>query len=100
MHNLSRRMHLVLAFSLCIVSAWPVFAQETYDIVIANGRVMDPMPSGTLAFAGRLSLQSHRILYRARRKLTHGVLWFRQGSSICMRTGKVLAPTNSRRWTV
>jgi dihydroorotase len=42
MRNLSRRKHLVLAFSLCIVSAWPVFAQETYDIVIANGRVMDP----------------------------------------------------------
>ncbi len=42
MRNPSLRIHLVLAFSLCIVSAWPVCAQEIYDIVIANGRVMDP----------------------------------------------------------
>ena len=42
-----RRVHhyrVVLAFSLSLIStlAVPVLAQDQYDIVIANGRVMDP----------------------------------------------------------
>ena len=94
------RLCTTLVFSLAFVAS---YSQERYDIVIANGRVMDPETGlnaiRDVGIIGQSVVAISEAPLQGDTEVDATGLIVSPGFVDCMRMGRVHAPTSSRRWT-